>query len=72
MNVKVSYVGTIDKSARIIWPDGWPVPREGDSFDVDVLGLSEVSTVRTVVWYPHGNEEVSEPFAYVVVGPARP
>ena len=49
---------------EVEWPEGWPVPRKGDGVctrDGDFL------SVRTVVWYPHG-EEGSEPFAYVVLG----
>ena len=69
MNIRISYVGTMNR-AQIVWPEGWPVPRQGDSFNVEALGLDEVTTVRHVVWYPHGDEEGPEPYVYVVVGPA--
>lgn len=51
------------------WPQGWPVPREGESVDMGVAGLL---SVRSVVWYPEGNRDSPEPFVYLVIGPRRP
>lgn len=52
------------------WPEGWPPPRRGDTVE---LPGSPPLEVRTVVWYPHGDEHADrEPFVYVVVGPPRP
>jgi hypothetical protein len=39
------------------------VPREGDV--VELFGTE--GQVRTVVWYPQGTEDTTEPFVYVVV-----
>lgn len=68
MKILVTMVGT-QRREPVLWPDGWPVPREGDRFEVP--GAPEVTTVRNVTWYPEGNneEDDSEPFVYVVVGP---
>jgi hypothetical protein len=67
MLVHVRYVGTVRKDVNIDWPEGWSIPRVGD--EITIPKLPEVSHVRTVVWYPEGDEEANEPFVYVVVGP---
>lgn len=48
------------------------VPQLGEL--VHVVELDIDLYVRTVVWYPWGepNEEIGEPFVYVVIGPQRP
>ena len=54
------------------WPQGWPVPREGEEV---TLGNGANVYVRHVVWHPSGstfNGGDSEPFVYVVLGPRRP
>jgi len=70
MKVVVTAVGFKTRSSDITWPKDWPIPRVGD--DVDIPNFPEVSSVRTVVWYPIGNEDDPEPFVYLVLGPRRP
>ncbi len=58
---------------QVDWPAGWPVPREGDSVSL-IEGDLTAECVRTVVWYPQGEDddgEATEPFVYVVIGPKR-
>jgi hypothetical protein len=45
------------------------VPRVGE-----VVSLHQGAEfyVRTVVWYPQGDEDTNEPFVYIVVGESRP
>lgn len=70
MKVKLSAVGsTASRDTELTWPEDWPIPRVND--DIDIPSLPEVNSVRTVVWYPQGSEDSSEPFVYIVVGPRR-
>lgn len=70
LNVWVSHVGgLLDRDRNLTWPPGWPAPRVGDEFTVPG---GPPMYVRTVVWYPEGNEDDAEPFVYVVVGSSRP
>jgi hypothetical protein len=48
-----------------VWPDGWPLPRKGDCIE---LPEQPPLWVRGVDWYPHGSEEGSDPFVYIVLG----
>lgn len=69
MKIVTTLVGITDHRRTLKWPDGWPVPREGDSVDLpDAPGLA----VRTVAWNPEGEGDDSEPFVYVAIGPPRP
>lgn len=70
MNVVVGAVGVMNRDHKVVWPDGWPIPREGDS--ITIPALDEVTSVRTVVWYPEGDGWKQDPFVYIVVGPSRP
>lgn len=69
MRIVASLAGVVD-APDLEWPEGWPVPREGESVSLPGVGPLQV---RTVVWYPAGNSDEGdpEPFAYVVVGPPR-
>lgn len=50
------------------WPEGWPVPREGEPIHIG----EDTLYVRTVAWYPAGDIHGDhEPFVYVVLGPQR-
>jgi hypothetical protein len=72
MKVTTTLVGIMDHHRELEWPEGWPIPREGES--VTLPGEDNLS-VRTVVWYPEGSdedEEDREPFVYLVIGPHRP
>lgn len=71
MKIKVTLVGIVDRRRRLDWPEGWPVPREGDTVEIPDLDESPLS-VRTVVWYPEGGDDDSEPFVYLVIGRRRP
>jgi hypothetical protein len=68
MKIKTTLVGIVDHTRTLDWPDGWPMPREGES--VDVNGLGGLS-VRTVVWFPEGDDDDPEPFVYLVIGQPR-
>ena len=47
------------------------VPREGEV--VAFPNMPQYNTVvRTVVWYPDGDDDTPGPFVYVVLGPKRP
>jgi len=58
--------------------DGWPppafttdlsvIPREGEQVSFP-FGLQ---AVRSVMWFPLGDEDGDEPFVHIVVGPSRP
>lgn len=69
MNIMLTVTGTTNRDRFVVWPEGWPIPKVGD--DVDIPDLPEVNSVRSVVWYPTGSEEQSEPFVYIVLGPRR-
>lgn len=70
MRVICSLVGEAKmRTEAPTWPEGWPVPRVGDEV---VLKDSSTVTVRTVVWYPGGDQDAPFPHAYVVLGPRRP
>lgn len=71
MKIVTTLVGVTDYHRTLTWPDGWPIPREGDS--VDLPGLPSLA-VRTVVWYPEGGDDGDErePFVYLVIGNPRP
>lgn len=70
MKIVTTLVGIADHRRELKWPEGWPVPRVGDS--VDLPGLGGLA-VRTVVWCPEGEgEDDFEPFVYVVIGQPRP
>lgn len=69
MKVQITITGE-HRGERVDWPEGWPVPREGEQV---CLPFGYVC-VRTVVWYPQGNSEgggSAEPLVYVVLGPSR-
>lgn len=71
MRVQFSVVGQVEHLGPF-WADLPAVPQEGDV--IDLPGLSQADTVvRTVVWYPFGDEDggESEPFVYIVVGSPR-
>jgi hypothetical protein len=68
IRVKVTVVGDRERPT-VVWPDGWPPPREGETVELPDVTL----TVRRVVWYPVDDpEDLDEPFVYVVLGPPRP
>lgn len=71
MRIQFSIVGTVDRHDNV-WVDLDAVPRVGDT--VGLPGISQADTViRTVVWYPLGDDEgVAAPFVYVVLGQPRP
>lgn len=52
------------------WPDGWPIPREGETV---YTAARDALYVRDVSWWPIGDplNDDPEPFVYVVIGPAR-
>lgn len=66
MKVTTTVVGVLERF-KVPWPDGWPPPHEGDVVETAHGPLY----VRTVVWYPAGNDEGGEPFVYVVLGLTR-
>lgn len=68
MKIQISTVGLLNR-VNIDWPEGWPVPQKGAAIDHPEAGSL---FVRTVIWYPQGaeDEDISEPFVYVVVGPS--
>jgi hypothetical protein len=72
MKITARLTGVIDPPG-LDWPEGWPVPREGDIVSLPGVGPLQV---RTVVWYPAGDGDDDEgeldPFVYVVIGPPRP
>lgn len=77
MKVQFSFVGFLmpdNTQPRDFWVDLPQIPREGEI--INIKGVSQSNTyVRAVVWYPVHNdddEELAEPFVYVVVGPSRP
>lgn len=45
------------------------IPQVNDS--VYVPEINGELSVRTVIWFPWGEEDGEEPFVYVVIGPAR-
>jgi hypothetical protein len=72
MRIQFNIVGTVEQHDNV-WTDLGAVPREGEV--VHLPGIPEYETVvRTVVWYPlvDDEDEATEPFVYVVLGPARP
>lgn len=76
MKVVVNLAGLADHRRTLVWPEGWPIPREGESVSVDlnsIDGPTDGLRVRTVVWYPEGSSSADpEPFVYLVVGKPRP
>lgn len=70
MKIVIGLVGLVDQRQTLAWPQGWSVPRVGEHVSVPSVGRMMV--VRSVTWYPKGNDHVSEPFVYVVVGLSRP
>lgn len=72
MEVILTHVGTENRDQQVRWPGDWPIPPVGA--DVRIPGLPEVVSVRTVVWYPEGGDDMPHdyPHVYIVVGPARP
>lgn len=66
--VRVRVVGFVDRPT-VEWPAGFPIPRVGDPVHVG----DDMYTVRTVAWYPAGDNDAAspEPFVYVVLGPHR-
>ena len=77
MKIVATLVGIMDHHRHLTWPEGWPVPREGDTVHLPHLDERDPAelSVRTVVWYPEGDDESEgldrEPFVYLVVGQAR-
>lgn len=72
MKIEINVVG-VHPRPSVVWPEGWPVPREGE--EVHVPGLSAFTpVVRHVLWFPMGDPEdgESDPYVYVVVGRMRP
>lgn len=67
MIVHVHAVGVMNREVEVEWPEGWPIPREGDS--IAVPEMPEVSKVRNVTWYPRGEEPGDPAFVYIVIGP---
>lgn len=68
MKIQFSFVGMQD-SLEDVWVELDEIPQEGQYVYFPKTG--EIS-VRTVVWFPTHNdedEEVAEPFVYVVLGP---
>ena len=62
--VEISVVG-IEGLRHFEWPEGWPVP----PVDSCVAGVGDEDLwVRTVVYYPQGEDEGEAPFVYVVLG----
>ena len=74
MKIVTNLVGLMDHHRELKWPEGWPVPREGDTVHLDGLDDQDPAelSVRTVVWYPEGEDDDAEPFVYVVIGRRRP
>lgn len=77
MKVQFSFVGFLmpdQTQPPDIWVDLPQIPKEGEI--LNVKGLSQSNTyVRTIVWYiSHDDDdnELDEPFVYIVVGPPRP
>ena len=68
--VQFTFVGQVERQ-----PDVWAVmdavPRVGET--VAIPGQSQGNTVvRTVVWYPFGDDDGDQkPFVYVVLGASR-
>jgi len=70
VKVIATIVGSTDPRRIVTWPEGWPVPREGDSVTLHPDDPA-VNTVRTVVWYPESDGDIPEPFVYLVLGSDR-
>lgn len=66
MKIVVSLVGSSEQP-ELVWPQGWPVPREGESV---ALPGGDLLVVRTVAWCPRGGDpaDPAEPYVYLVVG----
>lgn len=72
MKVIVGTVGWQGPLPDTTWPEGWPPPavdqivwlREGDGM--------VPQWVRSVDWYPSGDDEDPEPYVNVAVGQRRP
>lgn len=64
MKVRINVVGE-HRGTDIEWPEGWPVPVEGQEIQIP----NGTIFIRQVVWYPLGEDDSVEPFIYVVVGP---
>ena len=72
MRIQFTVVGTVERHPNV-WVELDAVPQVGDT--VALPGISEADTVvRTVVWYPFGDDEGDDkPYVYVVLGqPRRP
>lgn len=68
VKVRTTVVGTPKPAPQVRWPDGWPIPREGDPVEVAQPGDDPLTLyVRRVVWYPHG-DALPDPFVYLVLG----
>lgn len=66
--IRCTLVGLTEHARELKWPEGWPVPTEGDT--VELPGLVAGLVVRRVVWYPEGDgEDEPSPFVYLVIGP---
>lgn len=71
MKVLVTHVGTMNSAHHISWPEDWPIPPVGA--EVNLPALPEVTSVRTVIWYPQGaSTAYNYPHVYIVLGPRRP
>jgi hypothetical protein len=68
MKVITTLVGNPEKDRTLDWPATLPLPREGESVELPWGSIY----VRTVAWYPLGEDEISEPFVYLVLGPRHP
>lgn len=64
--IDISVVG-LESGHRgsVDWPAGWPIPDRDDTISWGGMYLR----VRSVTWYPEGDNTTREPFVYVVVGP---
>jgi len=71
MKVQFSLVGQLDRPADLYF-DMDAIPQVNDA--IDIYGGNFF--VRTVVWYPQGDQEAASddntPFVYIVVGDRRP
>ena len=61
--VRVRVVGRREPP-KPTWPDGWPVPRQGEQVELKELG---VLWVGSVIWYPDGEFGEGDPFVYVIL-----
>lgn len=56
--------GTFEREPEPTLPVDWALPRVGDEI---TLSNARTLLVKHVVLFPHGNEDGSEPFVYIVL-----